>query len=188
MAARAAMIAHSGSRVILVDANLRKPRLSRIFSPHTSAGLVEVAKGQTALADVIWTDSESGLTFLPAGPKSANMLYPNEILASTAIKSLFGNLRNAFDYVIVDLAPLAPVVDTRTTTNYIDSYVYVIGWGQTKFDVVKHCLSNAPEVYDRLLGVVLNKANMSSLQRFEPYQTGYYYSLREKISQYSDVK
>ena len=58
---------------------------------------------------------------------------------------------------------------------FIDSYVYVVEWGRTKIDVVEHSLSNAREVYDRLLGVVLNKANMSVLQRYEPYQTNYYY-------------
>ena len=67
------------------------------------------------------------------------------------------------------------IVDTRTTASFIDSYVYVVEWGRTKIDVVEHSLSNAREVYDRLLGVVLNKANMSVLQRYEPYQTNYYY-------------
>jgi len=180
----AAMIAHAGSRVILVDADLRNSSLSRIFSPDTSAGLVEVAAGKTALDDAIWTDSGSGLSFLPAGPQSAKLLHPNEILASTAIKSLIDKLRSAFDYVIVDLAPLAPVVDTQTTTSFIDSYVYVIEWGRTTIDVVKHSLSNAPELYDRLLGAVLNKTNMSVLQRYEPYRTSYYY---RKYSRYSDV-
>jgi polysaccharide biosynthesis transport protein len=184
----AAMIAHGGSRVILVDADLRNPTLSSILSPDNSAGLIEVAAAQTALGDAIWTDPDSGLAFLPAGPQAGKALYPNEILASAAINSLIGKLRNAFDYVIVNLAPLAPVVDTRTTTSFIDSYIYVIEWGQTKFDVVKHCLSNAPEVYERVLGVVLNKANMSVLQRYEPYRNSYYYSLREKFSQYGGVK
>jgi len=66
-------------------------------------------------------------------------------------------------------------VDTRTTTSFIDSYVYVVEWGKTHIDVVEHSLSNAREVYDRLLGVVLNKANMSVLQRYERYRTTYYY-------------
>jgi len=58
---------------------------------------------------------------------------------------------------------------------FIDSYVYVVEWGRTKIDVVEHSLSNAREVYNRLLGVVLNEANMSVLQRYEPYRTNYYY-------------
>jgi polysaccharide biosynthesis transport protein len=171
----AALIAHAGSRVILVDADLRKPGLSQSFSPATSAGLVEVSVGETALKDALWTDPRTGLSFLPVGLQSAKLMHPNEILASTAIKSLIGELRNLFDYVIVDLAPLAPVVDTRTTASFIDSYVFVIEWGRTKIDLVKHSLSDAPEVYDRLLGVVLNKAKMSVVRRYEPHRTSYYY-------------
>ncbi len=181
----ASLIAHGGSRVILVDADLRNPSLSRFFSPGAAAGLVEVAAGRTALNDAIWTDPTTGLTFLPAGPESTKLLHPNEILASDAIKCLIDKLRGAFDYVIVDFSPLAPVADTRMTTSFIDSYVYIVEWGRTKIDVVEHSLSNAREVYDRLLGVVLNKANMSVLQRYERYRTTYYY---RKYSQYSDVR
>lgn len=186
----ALMIASAGSRVILVDADLRNPSLSRNFSPGASAGLVEVTAGRTELNDAIWTDPTTGLTFLPAGSESTKLLHPNEILASVAIKSLIAKLRGAFDYVIVDLAPLAPVVDTRTTTSFIDSYVYVVEWGRTKIDVVEHSLSGAPEVYDRLLGVVLNKANMSVLQRYERHRTTYYYRKYDqyKYNQYRDVK
>ena len=180
----ASMIAHAGSRVILVDADLRNPSLSRNLAPGAAAGLVEVAAGRKALNDTIWTDSTTGLTFLPTGPESTKLLHPNEILASVAVKSLIEKLRGEFEYVIVDFPPLAPVVDTRTTTSFIDSYVYVIEWGRTKIDVVEHTLSTAPEVFDRLLGVVLNKANMSVLHRYERYRTTYYY---RKYDQYKNV-
>jgi polysaccharide biosynthesis transport protein len=171
----ASMIAHSGSRVILVDADLRVRSLSQDLAPGAAAGLVEVAAGQTALDDAIWTDCTTGLAFLPSGPGSASLLHPNETLALVAIKSLFDKLRGAFDYVIVDLPPLAPVADARTTTNFIDSYVYVVEWGRTKIDVVAHSLSQAREVYDRLLAVVLNKADMSVLQRYEQYRKSFQY-------------
>jgi polysaccharide biosynthesis transport protein len=180
----ASMIAHAGSRVILVDADLRNPSLSRILSPGAAAGLVEVAAGRTALDDAISTDLTTGLIFLPAGPESTKLLHPNEILASVATRSLIDKLRGAFDYIIVDFSPLDPVVDTRMTTSFIDSYIYIVEWGRTKIDVVEHSLSNAREVYDRLLGVVLNKANMSVLQRYERFRTTYYY---RKYSQYKDV-
>src|SRR5262249_50099219 len=89
----AAMVAHAGWRVILIDADLRKPRLSQTFAPGATAGLIEVAVGQIALEDAIWTAPESGLIFLPAGPESAKLLHPNEILGSSAIKSLIAKLR-----------------------------------------------------------------------------------------------
>jgi succinoglycan biosynthesis transport protein ExoP len=171
----AALIAHAGSRVILIDADLRSPALSRDLAPSASVGLIEVVAGGTALNDAIWSDDLTGLSFLPAGPHSTKLLHPNEILASVALKSMIDNLRREFEYIIVDFPPLAPVVDTRTTIGFIDSYIYVIEWGRTKIDVVEHCLSTAHEVYDRLLGVVLNKANMSVLQRYERYRTTYYY-------------
>jgi succinoglycan biosynthesis transport protein ExoP len=180
----ASMIAHAGSRAILVDADLRNPSLSRSLAPGAAAGLVEVAAGKTALNDAIWTDLATGLTFLPTGPESTKLLHPNEVLGSAAIKSLIDKLRDSYDYVIVDFPPLAPVVDTRTTASFIDSYVYVVEWGKTKIEVVEHSLSNAREVYDRLLGVVLNKANMSVLQRYERYRTTYYY---RKYDQYKNV-
>jgi succinoglycan biosynthesis transport protein ExoP len=171
----AGMIAHAGSRVILVDADLHNPSLSQSFYPDTSAGLVEVISGEATLDDAMWSDHRSGLIILPAGPHAAKVLHPNVILASTAIKSLIGKLRDTFDYVVVDLPPLAPVADARTTASFIDSYVYVVEWGRTKTDVVKYSLSNAPEIYKRILGVVLNKAKMSVVQRYEPYRTSRYY-------------
>ncbi len=80
-----------------------------------------------------------------------------------------------FDYIIIDLPPLAPVVDVRATASLVDSYVYVIEWGRTKIDLVEHNLSRASGVYDRLLGTVLNKADTNVLGRYEGYHGNYYY-------------
>lgn len=170
----ASMIAHAGSKVLLIDADLRNPSLSRSFAPGACAGLIDVAAGRAALHEAVWTERETGLLFLPTGLDSTKLLHPNELLASAAVKGLFDKLRSAFDYVIVDFPPLAPVVDTRTTTSFIDSYVYVVEWGKTKIELVDQSLSNAREVYDRLLGVVLNKADMTILKRYERFRTGYY--------------
>ena len=170
----ASMIAHAGSKVILVDADLRNPSLSGKFAPGATAGLVEVAAGRAELEDVIWAEPATGLVFLPSGLESTKLLHPNEILGSVAVKSLFDRLRDQYEYVIVDFAPLAPVVDTRTTTRFVNSYIYLIEWGQTKRGMVEQSLSNAPEVYERLLGVVLNKANMAVLHRYERFASNYY--------------
>jgi succinoglycan biosynthesis transport protein ExoP len=169
-----ALVAHAGSRVILVDGDLRNPSLTRRLTPSAPAGLLDVAKRQIALDDAVWTDPESGLIFLPGSPRSAKLMHPNEILGSAAVRSLIDKLRGAFDYVIIDLPPLAPVVDTLATTGFIDSYVYVVEWGQTKVDVVKGSLFSAGEVYNRLLGVVLNKAEMSVFERYERHRSTYY--------------
>jgi succinoglycan biosynthesis transport protein ExoP len=75
---------------------------------------------------------------------------------------------------LIDLPPLTPVVDVRATTQIIDSYVFVVEWGRTAVDVVERALGSAPLVYERLLGVVLNKAELN-LMRHYSRNTGYDY-------------
>ena len=168
----AELIAHAGGRVLLMDLDLRNPSLSGILAPK-GRGLIDVIVGKMTLQDAVWRDRSTNLEFLPSGA-TARMLHTSEILASAPMKRLFASLRSTYDYVIVDLPPLAPVVDVRATTNNIDSYVYVIEWGRTKIDVVEHHLSVAAGVYDRLLGVILNKADTNVMGRYEGFHGNYY--------------
>jgi polysaccharide biosynthesis transport protein len=169
----ARLIAQGGAKVILVDADLRNPSLTRRISPRATSGLIEVAQGTAKLTDVKWHDPISNLEFLPA-VLSARIAHTNEILASEEMKQLFVELKAAYDYVIVDLSPLAPVIDVRITEPLIDSYVFVIEWGQTKIDAVEHALSDAKNVVGNMVGAVLNKANMTTLSRYEAYKGSYY--------------
>jgi succinoglycan biosynthesis transport protein ExoP len=91
------------------------------------------------------------------------------------LKTLIRNLHETYDYIIIDFSPLAPVIDVRATTQFVDSYVYVIEWGRTRMKLVQDQLKGAPELYERLLGVVLNKANVRILQRHEHYYGKYYH-------------
>ncbi|MBI5128464.1 MAG: polysaccharide biosynthesis tyrosine autokinase [Rhodopseudomonas palustris] len=172
----AQLIAHSGAKVLLIDSDLRNPSLSRELAPKDAAGLVDVVGKKVRLQDVMIRDPETGLAFLPAGSTNTRLLHTNEILASKAMNELVATLKSQFDYVILDMPPMAPVVDVRVTSNYVESYVFVVQWGATKIDVVKHNLKSAPELYDRLLGVILNKADTKLLARYESYQGKYYYS------------
>lgn len=170
----AQLIAHAGKRVILVDGDLRNPTLTRSVAKNANVGLLEVLSGKIDLTQAIITDKITGLAMLPVLIES-RLLHTNEILASDAFKRLIDGLRRAYDYVIVDLPPLAPVVDVRATVNIIDSYLYVIEWGQTGINLVQHELAAVPEIHSRLLGVVLNKANVKVLERYEYYYGGHYH-------------
>jgi len=172
-AALALLIAQAGGRVILLDCDLRNPTLTRTFSPSAKTGFIEVISEKAALDDVVWTDPKTKLAFLPAVMKS-RVAHTNEILASTATKNLFEELRRRYEYIIVDLSPLAPVVDVRTTTHLVNSYVYVVEWGVTKIDVVKRALADAPGIRENLLGAVLNKADVSQLNRYAAHRGAYY--------------
>lgn len=175
-------IALAGKKVILIDGDLRNPTLTRALAGDAKAGWKEVLAGKSDLAKTTRLDDETNLAFLPAviGQRSA---YTNEILASDAFRILIDNLRSTFDYVIIDFPPLAPVVDVRAALHVVDSFLYVVEWGKTSRALVERQLAIAPELHERLLGVVLNKTNVRLFERYESlgyshqqYYGGYGYS------------
>ena len=173
-ASLARISAHGGARVILVDCDLRRPSLSRKLVPKATPGLIDVIMGTASLDKVMWYDHSTHLSFLPSGIRSP-LIHTSEILASDALKRFFVQLRENYDYVIVDLSPVAPVVDVRSAIHLVDSYVFVVEWGKTKIDVVEHCLDFVRRAYDNPLGVILNKVNFKLLNRYEGHGN-YYYS------------
>lgn len=171
----AQLMAQVGGRTILLDCDLRNPSLSRALAPRARRGLIDVLSNKVEFEKAIWKDPATNLLFLPAVLKH-QFAHSNEILSSVPMKKLFEKLRESYDYIVVDLPPLAPIVDTRAASPLIDSFVFVIEWGRTKIDVVEHALGHAEEVYDNLLGVVLNKVDMKSFSRYAGHQKSYYYN------------
>jgi polysaccharide biosynthesis transport protein len=171
----AQLIGQVGSKIIVVDCDLRNPCLSRALTKNAEHGIVEVMSGRRSLEDVVWRELTTNFTFLPVG-NNVKFSHTSQILASDLTKKFFDNLRQRYDYVIVDLPPLAPIVDVRATSKFIDSYFMVVEWGETKVDVVQHALSTADTVYDNLNGVILNKTNMNSLRRYDIHRDKYYFN------------
>jgi polysaccharide biosynthesis transport protein len=171
--ALAQSIASVGGRVLLLDADLRNPGLSRKLIPEARVGLLEVLANEVKVEDALCVDPDTRLVFLPA-VVNERMAHSSEVLACESTRILFERLRQAYDYIIVDLSPLAPVVDVRAMTHLVDAFVFVIEWGRTRIDVVEHALRMAPGVYDNLLGVVLNKADLNLLGRYESHRRQYY--------------
>jgi succinoglycan biosynthesis transport protein ExoP len=171
-AAMATLIAQGGARVILLDCDLRNPSLSRALAPEASSGFLDVVAGQVELENAIWRDPTTDMAFLPAGQCTPNA---SEVLASDKAKLLFDTLQIKYDYVIVDLAPLAAGVDVRATASFVDSYVLVIEWGATKIDAVQYALRNAPSVQANIVGAVLNKVDMAAMSRYDSHGSDNYY-------------
>jgi polysaccharide biosynthesis transport protein len=175
----AALIAQGGGRAILLDCDLRNPELTRLLTPDAKAGLLEVIAGQVEVEDILWREPGSGLAFLPSVVTS-RLAHSSDILASEKTRRLIECLRRSYDYVIIDLPPLAPVIDARVASRLVDSFLLVIEWGRTRIGVVQHALRSAPGVGDKSIGIVLNKANMKSFVRYasdhEVYYANPYYS------------
>jgi polysaccharide biosynthesis transport protein len=169
----ARLVAHAGARTLLVDCDLKNPWLSRVLSPKASCGLLEVIIGQATLERAIWLDEATKMSFLPATMR-ARMANSSEILASPQVRKLLDSLRHSYDYIILDFAPLTPIVDVRASTDLVDAFVYVVAWGQTRIDHVEQALRSVRAVYDHLLGVVLNKVDLRSIGRYDGRGGGYY--------------
>jgi succinoglycan biosynthesis transport protein ExoP len=178
-ASLAQLISKSRLRVLLVDGDFRNPTLSRKMSPKAGAGLIEVAASGASLQSVAWFEPESKLWFLPTVMKTP-ISNTSDLLGSNEIAILFDKLRQHFDYVIIDLPPLAPVVDVRSTAHLVDAYVFVVEWGHTRVDLTKHVLQTAPEIYGNMLGVVLNKASIKVLSKYESHSATYYDKYRHR--------
>jgi len=173
-AAAAALIAQSGARVVLVDCDLRRPALSRALAPNASTGFIDVVAGNLELEEAVWNDPTIDMAFLPAGanPEAASA---TEIIAAETTKTLFGTMQIKYDYVIVDLPPLAAGIDVRAMSGLIDSYVLVIEWGATKIDAVQYALRHAPDVHENIVGAVLNKVNIPAMSRYDSHGARDYY-------------
>ena len=170
----ASQLAATGRRVMLIDCDVRNPSLSRALFPDAKLGLLDVAVGEANLAQVMWRDTATNLTFLPMVPK-ASLRNPTEALASRNVKLLIESLKNYCDFIIVDMAPLISTVDVLAVSRFVESYMFVIEWGTTKMEAVRHALGNAPAVQMKMRGAVLNKVDFAGLASYEPYGEYHHY-------------
>lgn len=162
----ASLVSKLSSRTILIDGDLRNPGLTRSLYPDATIGLAEVLQGSVSLSAVVQHEAESGLAILPA-VTHRNLTNSSELLSSTAMRKLLATLGESYDYVIMDLPPIGPVIDVRAIADIIDAFVFVIEWGKTSRVLVRSTLETEPEVLEKCLGVVLNKVDVSKIGEFE---------------------
>ena len=149
-------------RVILVDADLRKPTLQSMFGLTGGPGLSEYLSGAADLKDVMTFLPDHNLTVIHAGSSPTN---PAELLGSTAMRRLLDQLRTKFDRVILDTPPVLPLADVAVLAPLVDGTLLVVRAGVTP----KPAIENALRAFDssRLLGVVLNESGMEQDYRYE---------------------
>jgi succinoglycan biosynthesis transport protein ExoP len=183
--ALAQSLAQSGCRTLLIDGDIRNPSLTAKLTPAAQVGLIHVIVGKADWRDVVWIDPHTNLHFLPCAVTS-RFSNSSDLLASQQMEKLFQQLRQHYDRIVLDLSPLAPVVDVRATGGLADSYILVIEWAKSKVDIVERVLSETPIVRKRMLGAVLNKVNMSVMSRYDTYGAAYYRNRYNKRYGYVD--
>jgi capsular exopolysaccharide synthesis family protein len=142
-------------RVVLVEADLRKPSLQQLFGLPPGPGLAEFLSGACTIADAMKYLPDYNLTVMTAGAAPTN---PAELLGSTAMRRLLDQLRTRFDRVILDTPPVLPLADVAVLAPVVDGALLVVRAGMTP----KPAIENALRAFDasRLLGVVLNDSSL----------------------------
>lgn len=173
----AQLLAGQGARVLLLDADIRNPGATRAMARHAGEGLLEVLLEGRSLQDVLLRDEKTRLAFLPTVVKQ-RVPHSSELLTSAQMHKLLAEASSAFDYIIVDLPPLGPVVDARAMAGRIDGFIFVTEWGKTARRAVRNTVENEVHIRKKCLGVILNKVDTEKLKLYRAYGSSEYYHSR----------
>ncbi|MFO1150470.1 MAG: polysaccharide biosynthesis tyrosine autokinase [Alsobacter sp.] len=157
--------ADSGQKVLLIDADLRRPAVTRTFKLKDKPGLTDVLSGTVRLSEALVEESQTGLHVLPSGALTKNQ---PALLGSESMQLLVQGLSERFDLVILDTPPLGPVVDGAIVARYSDAVVFVVKWGTTAREAVQNAINGLPD-RDSVVGVVLNLVDERKIAKFGKY-------------------
>jgi receptor protein-tyrosine kinase len=166
----AVVLAQSGARVALIEADLRRPRVTRYLGIISGAGLSNVLAGSARYEEVVQSIGEGHLSVLAAGPMPP---YPSEMLGSKHMRSLLEEVRQTNDYVIIDAPPLLPVTDGAVLSKVADGALLVARHGMTTRAQLDQAVGALEHIDAKLLGVVLNRIPPKAA---EGYGYGYNYA------------
>lgn len=165
-------LAEAGNKVLLVEADLRRPRVVNYMSMPDKVGLTNILSGQAVLADVVQETRHQGVDLLACGPLPPN---PSELVASETARGLVEELRSKYDYVIIDSPPLLPVTDGSLLARITDGALLVVRSNRTTTDQVSQAVENLEKADAELLGIVM-VANKPIKKGAAGYYDSYYYS------------
>jgi polysaccharide biosynthesis transport protein len=158
-------LAQAGERVLLVDADMRKPRLHDLFAMAQEPGLSNVLVGNAKSSAAVAKTAVSGLWVLPAGAHPPN---PAELLGSKRFIDFMASLYEHFDWVILDTPPVMAVTDSSVVAHVASGVLFVVGAEMTSRYVAQRALDQLESAKARFVGAVLNRVDLK--------HHGYYYS------------
>lgn len=177
--------ASTGMRTLLIDADLRHPQLSEMHKKNKKdqkPGLVDILTGESQLGDVVYQDSVDNLYFIFGG---ANVANPADLLESNRMEEFIRGVRNEFDLVILDSAPVLPVVDSRVLSRLVDTTIFTVRWNDTTRDAAAEGVRHLRDFDANIAGAVLNMVNLDR-QRAYGYSGGSAYYYGEYRKYYSE--
>jgi capsular exopolysaccharide synthesis family protein len=174
------MRALAGHRVILVEADLRRPALHRYLGTPRQPGLTDVLRGEAKLEDVVVPVKESGAFVIPAGKAVRD---PADLLASEAMAQLLSRLTGAYELVIVDSPPVMSVADACGLAGLVEHTLFVVRWGRTAREVVSYALNKISDAKGPPNGIVLSMVDPKKISLYGYGEAAYYSRMVQKYYQ-----
>jgi succinoglycan biosynthesis transport protein ExoP len=164
-------LAQLGSRVLVIDADMRKPRVGEVLRVEANGrGLSTCLAGQHSLEESVASTLIPNVFVLPCGPVPPN---PPELLSSKAMRQLLSDAKDQFDFVLLDSPPLLMVSDGRVLASQADGVILVAHGGSTSREAVNHAKSHLLQVNANVVGVTLNNVDLTGVGYGKYYYQGY---------------
>ncbi len=172
-------LAQTGAKVLVLDADMRRPRCHKILSTKNDAGLSTYLSREVPVDKVIIQHDIPNLYVMPAGPVPPN---PSELLSSIKMRYLVSELQERFDHIIIDSPPVIHVTDALIISPHVDGVVIVVKSNHTPREAVQRAKQALADVNAKLFGVVLNCIDLNTESYYYNYKYAYYHSHEESSS------
>lgn len=176
-------MADAGNRVLLLDCDLRRPMMGEYMRTKQKLGIVDYISGTCSLSDIICPTQCENLFFIDSGPKVLNSV---EIIGSVNFENLLSDLREEFDYIIVDTPPLGSFIDSAIISSLVDGTLLIVEHGKIESRVAKNVMDQLEKAHAHILGVVFTNIDIKTDNYYGNYGSygkyGYY------SYNYSDTK
>lgn len=156
-------------RVLLIDADLHRPRLHKVVKVDAARGMLQLLNGSGTLEELIVRDEVGGIDFLPAGRLGGEKRKSDEPvmdLTSEALESVMEMLRARYDRIILDTPPVLAVADTRVLAGVADRVIYLVRWNSTPREAVRTGVRLLRDARAKLAGVVLSRVDVRRHARY----------------------
>ncbi len=170
----AVSLAQTGAKVLIIDADMRRPRLHSVFNVPNGEGLSTLLSSESTEADiarVVKVDEGTQMHLLTSGPIPPN---PAELIGSEQMATLLKRLQKHYSHVVIDSPPITSFTDGVLIASMVDGVILVVHSGKSSRQVVRRTKQLLTDVGSRILGVVLNNVNLRSQDNYHYYQTYYH--------------
>ncbi|MDQ3133033.1 MAG: polysaccharide biosynthesis tyrosine autokinase, partial [Acidobacteriota bacterium] len=167
-------LAQTGAKVLIIDADMRRPRLHSVFNISNGAGLSTILSSESTereMLDIIQYDDLAKLHLLPSGPIPPN---PAELIGSEQMANFLKTMGNNFTHVVVDSPPIASFTDGVLIASMVDGVILVVHAGKSSRQVIRRSRQLLQDVGAKIFGVVLNNVNLKSQDNYYYYQSYYH--------------